>query len=272
MECVMEEILLVLLYGSSQQIHSHVLAGKWIYGCMASCHCLHNGLYNTVCFLVSREAMTSAMSESAQGNKEKREAQAAARKEVKENWQAERNKKIASMIAGYLPHSEKWIILEARPWNIAIQAERHLQKEQYSVAWQWNLRNCWRSMCHGLSPNIYMWLGTHCQLLELVHPLLYFSWKMLAWAFCRGSSWTLEEQKEMMDAMKPQAEELVTDDGMDRTVEHPVMRLLPLGQDRDGCLFWKLPSNAIFTGLRKCTKSLALPTVWASLLLPFFGS
>lgn len=44
--------------------------------------------------------MTRAMTECAQGNKEKREAQAAARKEAREAWQKERNKKIATMIAG----------------------------------------------------------------------------------------------------------------------------------------------------------------------------
>lgn len=44
--------------------------------------------------------MNLAISGSAQDNKEKREAQAAARKLQKETWQEERNKKIASMIAG----------------------------------------------------------------------------------------------------------------------------------------------------------------------------
>ena len=30
--------------------------------------------------------------------------------------------------------------------------------------------------------------------------------------------------------------------------EHPMMRTVPLGQDREGRLFWKLQSSAVFAG------------------------
>lgn len=51
-----------------------------------------------------------------------------------------------------------------------------------------------------------------------------------------------------MDALKTVPEQDMDDGSSDKTVDHPAMRLLPLGQDREGHVYWKLSSNTIFTG------------------------
>lgn len=51
----------------------------------------------------------------------------------------------------------------------------------------------------------------------------------------------------MMGSWKGKAED-VDEESQDTTAEHSALRLVALGQDREGHLYWKLASNSVFAG------------------------
>ena len=62
---------------------------------------------------------------------------------------------------------------------------------------------------------------------------------------------TKEQQRAMLDASKAKAQaesgrEVQEQSG---TAQHPMLRTVPLGMDRDKRLFWKLQTAAVFTGM-----------------------
>ena len=66
---------------------------------------------------------------------------------------------------------------------------------------------------------------------------------------CRGpaSGLTIAEQMALLQQAKAQAEAAEPDQA-EAAAPPPVVRMLPLGEDRRGALFWKLPCSAIVAG------------------------
>lgn len=60
---------------------------------------------------------------------------------------------------------------------------------------------------------------------------------------------TVEQQRELMETARAKAAASSGVEASEGTAAvHPILRTLPLGQDRDGRLFWALQSSAILTG------------------------
>ena len=60
----------------------------------------------------------------------------------------------------------------------------------------------------------------------------------------------MDEQKEMMSTARAKVQEDATQEQEEAAdmASNPSLRTLPLGQDRDGCLFWNLQTSAVLTG------------------------
>lgn len=65
----------------------------------------------------------------------------------------------------------------------------------------------------------------------------------------RSNGLTIEQQRKLMEAAKRKAAPALCTNGDDVDAADPVLRTLPLGCDRNGCLFWKLQTVAVLTGL-----------------------